>query len=92
MSVERVAFMQSMPSELLALSSYLTYSSPECLFLLSLTLTLVNFALLCSARARKQSLKLLIATGNLLLVTVLALVVLGLPFGNRRYRKDGTFP
>lgn len=69
--------------ELLALSSSLAYSSPTCLFLLSLTLTVVNFALFCSTRARKQSLRLVGATVNLLLVSILALAVLGLPFGKK---------
>ena len=68
--------------ELFALSSsLLASSSPSCLFLLSVTLTVINFALLCSTRARKQSLKLIAVAGNLLLVFLLALVVLGLPFG-----------
>jgi len=67
--------------ELLALSSSLAYTSPGCLFVLSLLLTLINFALFCSTRLRKQSLRLVVATGNLLLVSILALAVLGLPLG-----------
>lgn len=68
-------------ADLLALSSSLAYASPSCLFLLSLSLTIIHFVLLCSKRAREQSLLIISVASSFLLISILSVVVLGLPFG-----------